>query len=499
MICVTIGRGRHRTMLEEWKQAAKAGAELVELRIDCLRSEVNLQRIFNDRPTPMVFTVRRGADGGLWRGDEEKRLRLLREAIADGIDYVDLEVDIAKSIPRFGKTKRIVSYHNFRETPADLDAIVQQARAANPDIVKIACLARSIPEASRILETAARASSQVPTIGIAMGPVGVFTRILGRKYGAPFTFAGFNPERTFAPGMPVFEDLARDYHYDQIDSETQAYAVIGDPIGHSLSPAVHNAAFRRLGLNKVYVPIQIPKGSLKDAVAALDWLDLKGLSVTIPHKERIIPLLKRVNGAVSRMQSCNTVDAKDGVWTGHNTDYHAAMSVLEEAFPDRFGDGEASPLLDKQVVIIGAGGVARTIAFGLVRRGAAVALANRDDERAARVAAEVGCRHISWAARAGTPCDILINCTPVGMHPNVDDTPVPPAAFRPGMVVFDTIYHPENTMFLKLARDRECRTITGVDMFVRQAALQSEIFTGKDAPTDVMRAAVARKLGVTKE
>ena len=498
MICVTLGRGRHRTLLEEWKRAAEAGAELVELRVDCLRSEPNLKRLLADRLTPLVFTVRRGADGGLWRGDEQKRMLLLREAIVDGVDYVDLEVDIAKSIPRFGKTKRIVSYHNFRGTPNDLENVIDRAREANPDVIKFATLTRTIGEASRVLDLAARTSKTVPTIGIAMGPIGIFTRVLGRKYGAPFTFAGFNPERTFAPGMPTFEDLSRDYHYDRIDAETDVYAVIGDPLGHSLSPAVHNAAFAALGLNAVYVPIQIPEGKLKPALDALAWLDLKGLSVTIPHKEAIKPLLKQADGAVERIGSCNTVVAEGGGWTGHNTDYHAAMTVLEDALGGRDHD-DLSPLLDKQVLILGAGGVARTIAAGLVRRGAGVALTNRSEERAARVAAEVGCRHMSWAQRAGTPCDILINCTPVGMFPDLDDTPVPPAAFRPGMLVFDTVYHPENTMFLKLARERDCKTVSGVDMFIDQAAMQFKLFTGRDAPVEVMREVVRRKLGVTRD
>ncbi|RUL85036.1 shikimate dehydrogenase [Tautonia sociabilis] len=498
MICVTLGRGRHRTLLEEWKQAAEAGAELVELRVDCLRSEINLKRLLSDRPTPLVFTIRRGADGGLWRGNEEKRLLLIREAIVAGVDYVDLEVDIARSIPRFGKTKRIVSYHNFRETPEDLDAIVAQAREANADIVKIATMAKTVSDASRVLETAARSSESVPTIGLAMGPLGVFTRILGRKYGAPFTYAGFNPERTFAPGMLSFDELRRDYAYNRITKDSLVYAVIGDPIAHSLSPAVHNAAFQKLGLHAVYVPLLIPSGKLRPSLETLSWLDLRGLSVTIPHKEAILPMLKQVDGAVERLKACNTVVIKDGVWTGHNTDYHAALGVLEEAVGGSPGD-ENSVLVDKQVLILGAGGVARTIAYGLVRRGAGVALTNRDDERAARVASEIGCRHVSWAARASTPCDILINGTPVGMYPNLDETPVPPAAFRAGMVAFDTIYHPENTMFLKLARERECKTVSGVDMFVRQAALQFTLFTGREAPVEVMREAVARKLGVTRD
>jgi 3-dehydroquinate dehydratase/shikimate dehydrogenase len=146
-------------------------------------------------------------------------------------------------------------------------------------------------------------------------------------------------------------------------------------------------------------------------------------------------------------------------------------------------------------LILGAGGVARSIAYGLARRGASVTIANRHDERSSSLAEEVGCRSINWSSRASTLSNVLINCTPVGMHPDVDETPVPPAAFRPGMVVFDTVYHPENTMFLKLARERECSTITGVDMFVRQAAHQFQLYTGKVAPIKPMRDIVKHKLG----
>src|SRR4051812_40518596 len=298
MICVTIGRGRNRTLLEEWKQAAEAGAELVELRVDCLRSEPDLKRILAQRYTPLVFTIRRGADGGLWRGDEEKRQRLFREAIVAGVDYVDLEADIAAKIPRYGKTKRIVSVHDMKKTPENLEEIAKAAREAHADIVKVATMARSLADASRVLQLVAKA--QTPTVGIAMGPLGVFTRVLGAKFGAPLTYAGFNPERIFAPGMLMLGDLRRDYHYDRIDAGSEVYAVLGDPIGHSLSPPLHNAAFRHLGLNKVYVPLQLPPGGLKESLAALAWLDIKGYSVTIPHKEAIVPLLTKKDGAVER-------------------------------------------------------------------------------------------------------------------------------------------------------------------------------------------------------
>jgi 3-dehydroquinate dehydratase/shikimate dehydrogenase len=436
----------------------------------------------------------------MWRGQEEKRQQLLREAIALGVDYIDLESDIAGKIRRFGKTKRIVSYHNLKSTPADLDEIVGQCAESDPDVIKIATMAHSFADAARVLKVGA-GSAKHPTIAIAMGEVGTFTRVLGAKYGAPFTYAGFNPERVFAAGMLSFVSLKKDFCYDQIDAQTEVYGVVGDPIGHSLSPAIHNPSFRSLGLNKVMAPFQVPAGGLKDFFEAMEWVGIKGCSVTIPHKVDVIPLLEHKENSVERTGSCNTVVRDEGgKWTGYNTDYRAAMDSLEEIMGKEDAPDAPSPLLEKQVLILGAGGVARSLAFGVSRRGASVTITNRHDEKATGLAEEIGCRSATWSMRATMIADVVINCTPVGMHPNVDDTPLPPSAFqRSNMVVFDTIYHPENTMMLKLARERGCKTLTGVDMFVRQAALQFKLYTGQDAPTDLMREALKRKLKPLRE
>ncbi len=495
-ICVTIGRGRHSSLAEEWKAAAEAGVELVEIRADCLRRDPDLKRILAEKPTPLVFTVRRGADGGLWRGSEEKRQQLIREAIVAGVDYIDLEMDIASKIRRFGKTKRIVSYHNLKNTPESVQDIAEQCDEMDADIVKVATTALTVGDASRVLNLGTTA--KVPTIAIAMGDLGAFTRVLGAKYGAPFTYANFNPERVFAAGMLSFQKLRRDYLYEKIDDRTEVYAVIGDPIHQSLSPAIHNPSFRQLGLNKVLVPILIPSAELVSSLKSLEWLGIKGISVTIPHKEQIIALLQQKDGAVEHTGSCNTVVIDQGKWTGYNTDYRAAMEVLENALGG--GSETASPLFEKQVLILGAGGVARSIAFGLQRRGAALTITNRHDERATKLAEEVGARTVNWGMRASLMPEIVINCTPVGMHPDVDDTPMPPAGFnKPNMLAFDTIYHPENTMFLKLARERGCSGVTGVDMFLRQAAYQFKLYTGQDAPIELMRETLKRKLGALRE
>jgi 3-dehydroquinate dehydratase/shikimate dehydrogenase len=493
MICAILGRGRHAALAEEWKAASEAGVELAELRVDCLRREPDLKRVLKERPTSMVFTVRRGADGGLWRGPEEKRQRLMREAIVAGVDFIDVEIDVAREIRRFGKTQRIVSYHNMKQTPPDLLEIAQQCEEMDADIVKIACRAHSLADAMKILQVASK--METPTIAIAMGEVGSFTRVLGAKYGAPFTYANFNVDRSFAPGMLRFDELRRDYCYDEINAETQVYAVIGDPIGQSLSPPIHNTAFRALGQNKVMVPISMPGGRLKESLDEVAWLGIKGFSITIPHKQAVIPLLNQADGAVDRTGACNTMIVKDdGVKVGYNSDYRSAMDSLEAAYGGP-AEGGVSPLMNKNVLILGAGGVARPIAFGMVRRGAIVTLCNRNDEKATKLAEEASCRSVAWTMRASLVPDIYINCTPVGMHPNVDDTPMPPAGFRPGMVVMDTVYHPENTMFLKLARERECKTVSGVDMFIRQAAIQSQLYTGQEPPVEMMRDVVRRKLG----
>ncbi len=500
MICVTIGRGRHASLVEEWQAAAKAGAELVELRIDCLRRDPDLKRIFKERPTPMIFTVRRSADGGLWRGQEEKRQQLLREAIALGVDYVDLESDVADKIRRFGKTKRIVSYHNLKNTPANLNEVAEQCATCDPDVVKVATAAHGLADAARVLRLGATFKKH-PTVAIAMGEAGVFTRVLGAKFGAPFTYAGFNPERIFAAGMLNFASLKNDYGYDQINAETEVYAVIGDPIGHSLSPAVHNAGFRQFGLNKVMAPFQVAAGELDVFFEDLEWLGVKGCSVTIPHKSDVVAQLDHQDELVEQTGSCNTVTRnEDGTWTGRNTDCQAAIDSLEAAMGKPEDSSEASPLIDKQVLILGAGGVARSLAFGVSRQGASVTITNRNDPRATTLAEEVGCRTVNWSSRASTIADVIVNCTPVGMHPNVDDTPMPPAAFqKPTTVVFDTIYHPEHTMLLKLARERGCVTLTGADMFIRQAALQFNIYTGREAPVELMKTVLKRKLGAIRD
>lgn len=281
MICVSIGRGRHRHVIAEHKHLAEQGAELVELRLDYLNGQVNLQRVLGDRPTPVIVTLRRNQDGGKWPGTEEARQLLLRTAIVQGVEYVDLEEDVAAKIPRYGKTKRIISLHDFRKTPEDLPAIHARLKALDADIVKLATLANDPHDNLRMLDLVKNAD--IPTIGICMGEVGIPTRVLCGKYGSPFTYATFHQERSLAPGQLSYQQMKDLYRYDAIGAETEVYGVIGDPIAHSMSPLVHNRAFAHLGLNKVYVPFRVPREDVGSFLDEAPQLGIRGLSVTIPH------------------------------------------------------------------------------------------------------------------------------------------------------------------------------------------------------------------------
>ncbi len=499
MICVSLGRTRHKMMIAEHQRLAERGAQLVELRLDWLGSPPDLGRLLKNKPTPVVITCRRSHDKGLWKFPEEQRLTLLRAAIVAGVDYVDLEEDIAGTIRRYGPTKRIISYHNFDETPDNLEEIHARLLKHDPDVVKIVTLAKTPADNIRMLQVVR--DSPKPTVGFCMGDLGVWSRICCAKYGSPFTYATFSSERTMAPGQLTYEETRDVFHFDRINRETRVFGVVADPVSHSLSPLIHNAAYRHFGLNAVYLPFRVPRDEFKQTLDEFDWLDVGGYSVTLPHKVAALEMTSTYDGPVKEIGALNTLfrDAS-GKWVGANTDCDAALASMRLAY-DSQGDSDQTaedPLIGKRVLILGAGGVARAIATGLMKAGAVVTITNRTKAKAAELAKQLGCLIVGWENRGAAGCDILINCTSVGMHPKVDDTPFAQHWLTDTMTVFDTVYTPERTLLIAHARERGCKTVTGVEMFVRQAARQFELFTGQSAPTDVMRDELRRAISVVK-
>ena len=494
MICVSLGRTRHSAFLEGHKLLAEKKAELVELRVDWMRKRPDIGRLLADRPTPVVVTCRRREDKGLWKGTEEQRQTLLREAIIGGAEYVDIEEDIAASIPRYGDTRRIVSYHNFDETPVDLDGIYQRMAKCDPDVIKIVTMANSPLDNVRLLQLAEQAD--IPTVAFCMGEMGLPSRVLCARTGAPFTYAGFSREREMAPGQLTYEEMRFLYRFDRITSSTKVFGVLGDPIAHSLSPLLHNTAFRKQKFDGVYLPLRVPADQFSDTLKAFEALGIDGYSVTIPHKQAALEFADQPDIQADLIGASNTLFRRDGVWHATNTDYDAIVETLEEALG---AERTAEPVLkDKRVLILGAGGVARAAACAMQQQGASVVITNRTKARAKELAAEMGCLTVPWENRGAEKFDVLINCTSVGMQPNVNESPYEQHWLHESMVVFDTVYTPENTLLLKHAQERGCVTASGIQMFVRQAAKQFSLFSGTDAPLDYMTETLRRYLSAAR-
>jgi len=481
MICVTIGRTRHKMVIAEHQALADRGAELVELRLDWIKRNPDLGRLLKDCPTPVVVTCRKPEDGGRFSGDEEARITLLRQAIVSGADYVDLEMEIAGDIPRYGSTKRIVSHHNFQETPDNIEEIHEQMCKLDPDIVKLVTTANSPLDNVRMLELVK--NSKVPTIGFCMGEYGVVSRLLCGKFGSPMTYATFSKDRVLAPGQLSFDDMKSLYRYDSISEKTAIFGVLGDPIGHSWSPLLHNTAFKSMRMNAVYLPMRVPPEEFAKTLKAYESLGIRGYSVTIPHKAAALKFAKRTDSSTKAIGSANTLFLdRQGRWCATNTDYQAALDSILLGLKEK---GTPS-LSGNRVLILGSGGVARAIGKAMIKHDAIVTVTNRTKGNGEKLATELGCQFVSWSNRGSVGTDVLVNCTPVGMHPNFNETPYKQHWFRDGLVVFDTIYNPENTLFIKEAREHLCHVVSGIEMFVRQAAAQFKWFTGREIPLTSM-------------
>lgn len=398
MICVSIGRGRHRHVIAEHRHLADNGVRLVELRLDFIQGGVQVQRLLTDRPCPVIVTCRRPVDGGRWERSEAERLVLLRSAIVAGAEYVDLEEDIAAKIPRYGATKRIVSHHDFARTPADLTLLHKRLAALDADIVKIATMANHPTDNLRMLELVH--ASKLPTIGVCMGDIGVPTRILAGRTQAPFTYATFNDERTLAPGQIGWRQMRDVYRYDSISRKTRIYGVVADPVAHSLSPVVHNAALDAAGIDAVYVPFRVPADQIDEFLSTAHRWPLSGLSVTIPHKESVLRHAREQDELVRSIGAANTLTFGAAGVAAFNSDATAAAESLLAALVEN--DPAAGVAVGpRSALVLGAGGAARAVAFALRREGIDVTVAGRTLEQARKIATEVGCKAIDWGSATG--------------------------------------------------------------------------------------------------
>lgn len=553
--------------LSEASLAAKAGADIVEFRIDEFfdpalpeadpeRQPREITRLVTESPLPCIVTCRSSKEGGGYSGHEDDRIALYQRlaraeqkgshppryldiefgAISDRSVRAQLERIVSPvsgdapaifETPSLGEaqTGLILSMHDFQSRPVDLTRrMLAMGEVKSASILKVAYRARSLRDNLELFELLSHADR--PTIALAMGEFGLMSRVLAPKFGGFLTFASLRAETVTAPGQPTVSDLLQLFRFHEINRTTKVYGVIGWPVGHSMSPLVHNAILTQYGFNGVYLPLPVAAGETADDAegsyasfkATVDSLvddprlDFSGASVTIPHKENLVKLAKERGwtldaisaavGAANTLVVDRNADRLVKSVRVFNTDVDAAIKPLRDA---------VGALDGKRFAIFGAGGVARGIAYGLKSAGANVTVFNRDPTRATQLAQDLSGilpdRGAVGAAPIGTfpsldPFDGYINCTPVGMSggPNPAglaipiDSPNTSGNIEAVPVVLETVYNPVETPLIGAAKAKGWRTVDGVTMFVGQASAQSLLWTGQAPPLERMERIVRTKL-----
>jgi 3-dehydroquinate dehydratase/shikimate dehydrogenase len=477
MICAVIRSGTNEQAIAGMQEARRLGADLCELRADYLE-DPDVAKILAAKPLPVLVTVRPTWEGGNYAGDEAIRLGMLEDACLHGADYVDVEFRAYKDFNR-REAKLVVSYHDFEKTPDDLEKTAQKMAQLDPFLVKVACTARGTADLVRLVELQKTFPS--PIAVVAMGEFGEPLRILHAKYGGWLTYASVRAGGETAPGQLTLEELVRLYQVKTIDDATEVYAVIGDPVAHSRSPVLFNDVFKHLGMNARYVRIRVDDASRVRALAAA--MGLRGLSVTIPHKQAVMASLDEADETATGIGAANTVSVRDGRLLGANTDIGAAMEAVQEAAVRTWSHG----VYGMRALVLGAGGVSRAIAWGLKREAARVVIANRTFERGKALAEELGVECVRWDDLLSARAQVVVNGTSVGMAPNDRESPVAAGFFRKDMVAMDTVYTPRRTVFLRDAEAAGAATVEGIEMFLRQADGQFRLWTGRTIPTEMMK------------
>ncbi len=497
MICIPIVASTKQEALRDLERSERM-ADLIEFRLDLLPREA-WSPLLERKKKPSIVTLRPERQGGSFRGEETLRVRLLEEALGHHPDFIDVEWDTPPQLmgsllrKRGEKTGLIVSYHNPVETPQDLKSTWKMVTSRGGDVIKFVTRANCLTDNVRILRLVEKQAGKV--IAFCMGPFGIPSRILTLRAGGFATFGTLGVGKESAPGQIPVRDMKETYRVHQIHRGTQVFGLIGSPVSHSLSPHIHNAAFQAVGYDGVYIPFHVRE--LGNLIDDFESAGVEGFSVTIPHKEGIIPLLDRVDTEARRMGAVNTVYRRNGQWLGTNTDVSGAWKALETTGIDLHG---------KRWTLVGAGGVARAVAYSAGARGRPKSLLVLGRTRQRLESFVRDARHIFPVPDAGAVLaevdlkktlegtDILINATPVGMFPEVDATPIPSEFLQPWHVVFDTVYNPMDTRLLKEARLRGCRTVSGLQMFLYQGAGQFERWTGETAPLPLMEQRARERL-----
>ncbi len=504
-LCVPVCAATADELIANIKRAEKF-ADVIEVRFDCLDpNEFDLRghewipvwtKIANATRTDMISTLRPLEQGGYRSLSNDERLTFWNSGCQT--DLCDIEDTDLIEQAAWTCGKRIVSHHDFSATAHDLNPHYLRLNTAQAEIIKVAVHVNEVTDAIEVWKLGERAKvGNKEFIPIAMGEAGKWTRILGLAHGAYLTYGSLERGKETADGQIAAKDLIDVYRVKELDKQTKVYGVIGDSVSSSFSPYIHNAAFVAAGINAVFIPLQVKnidaffRRMVLPATREVE-LNFAGFAVTMPHKQSVMKYLDEIDSVGEKIGAVNTIAIDDDKLSGYNTDAHGFITPLKT----RLGE-----LNGMRAAVLGAGGAARACVTSLKQEGADVTVFARDERKASSFASKFGCRVnlVSNLKFEISNFDVLVNATPLGMKGEFETiSPLTADDLKGVKLVFDLVTRPNDTPLIREAKQAGVATVPGFEMLIEQAIKQFEIWTGRDAPKDVMRAAALSRMENTK-
>ena len=492
MLCIAVAPESRRLGKVDMFNAAMF-ADLVELRLDRLEKDPDLKEMMDGISKPILISCRRKEDGGAWDGSEEERMTLIRAAIVAGPAYIELEHDIADKVPRFGSTKRVVSYTQLQKPLSNLEPIIDRCIAAKADVVKLTGPTPTLDAAWPLLATVTK-KRQVPVVGMGLGKPGVSFSLLGRRFGAPWIYAALEKGLEAYEGQPTISELEEIYRWRDVTPQTKFVAVTGFDDSDTLRVKLLNTAFAHLGANIRCLPLEL--GLSEKIGQMLDVLQCSFIVGNPRMAERMLNLASELEEDARISQYADLVMKKKDGWHALNTMWRSAVRTIET----RMGGAskEDRPLDKRTVFLLGSGGAAKSVAYGVQKRKGLISITAADDNEARMLAGQFNARFVPTANMYNTLCDVVVITEGYAMDTvqsgqradPKQGLKINPSFLRPHMIVADVTRLPMETELLEEARLRGCKMVPSRDIFVDQIASLAKLIAGGEVPHDVLQAAL---------
>jgi 3-dehydroquinate dehydratase/shikimate dehydrogenase len=483
MICISVTPESRQLAKVDILNAARQ-CDLVEVCLDHLIKEPDISDLLQGVTKPVILSCRRAQDGGKWTGTEEERMLMLRQAIVAGPEWVELEIDVADKVPRFGKTKRLVSFTRLDKPLGSIDAIVDRAVGCKADAVKFTGPTPTL-DASWPLLSGVTKKRDIPVVGMGVGRPGLTFSLLGLKYGSPWVYAALEKGMETYDGQATVTELTDVYRWKDIGPQTRFVAVSGFERTETMTVRIMNAGFASLGINVRCLPLELDR--LDSFAQMLEVLKIHAVLPDSRLGNRILSVIQQSEESVRMSQFTDLLLKQTDGWHAYNSLWRGALKALEDALGRTAPDDR--PLDHRNVMLIGAASMARTLAYGVHRRKGLLSVAAADDERAQLLAQMFEIRFVPIANIYGTLCDVLI-VTGEAMQKGQHTQKLSAAYLRPNMTVMDLSNLPGETEILSEARNRGCKVVEPSSVYVDQLSAQFKAITGQDLPVEAFQMAL---------